>query len=639
MSPEVIASFVAALGAAGLFAASWAVYQLRRERRALAYGRAALRDLSVPSDTSFDYRDWLAGQGLRVNDSHFAEHLLAAADSSRSGRALSLRELHEVSARREGRRPAARFAEGVIALLLVVGIAGTLLAIKPLLGNFSLVVTGAGLTEVSDNLVRATRLIRSLSDAFVPSLVALGATVLVAVMRGVYVYRRWHLAGELDRFDLEDLLQRFPPPSVTREMNEIRAQLAELVARMLSSQQKVTQFVTGLSQSAARFHGDVPDLVAASLRADKAVNGMAGGLADLALRLDTHFGPGSPLLARLDQVGTCAADMQAAAAQVRSNGDLLAQALRDSHHLLKVTADNLPEQLRAAGQDAGAAIGTATASAVTAACRTTVQELQSAAQPVRDAAAAVATADQALRSDLTTIADGIRHDLQHATARLQEELEQGLASAVDRVLGIHQAAQEAIARGEVSVSQMRELQDRIEHTLREAGRGAAELLRVDEDLQGATGRLTESGRRLEESTARLAQVQQAGAALAERLAGVGREVHDDIGVSREVRAGLLDIAAIQETTVRQLGETVGESRRVAAVWEEMEARLDGRGESLGRLLREGRELGVAVRTAGEQLAERQARLDAAVAALVQALERRRALRSRGLLDGIFGRRP
>ncbi|HYN78368.1 MAG TPA: hypothetical protein VES73_11310, partial [Lamprocystis sp. (in: g-proteobacteria)] len=239
LTPVIISLIVGGIGVVGLFAAFRAAHAISLERAAMRRGRSALRDLPMGQDTVFNYRDWLIDRGANLADSHFADHLLAAADATKSGRAVSLHELHEVSARREARRVWARLSGGITALLLVCGIAGTLAAIKPVLGNFALDSKAAGTTEVSVNITKATDLIQGLSTAFLPSLVALLFTLIVASARGWYAHGRGVLAGELDRLDMEDLFQRFPPPSLSRELDGVRGQLAELTVQMLASQRNL----------------------------------------------------------------------------------------------------------------------------------------------------------------------------------------------------------------------------------------------------------------------------------------------------------------------------------------------------------------------------------------------------------------
>jgi len=97
-APIVIAIIVGLIGMVGLFAAGRAAYEIGRERAVLRRGQAALRDLPMPADAGFDYRVWINDRGAEISDSHFGDHLRAASDAEKSGRAVSLHELHSAGA-------------------------------------------------------------------------------------------------------------------------------------------------------------------------------------------------------------------------------------------------------------------------------------------------------------------------------------------------------------------------------------------------------------------------------------------------------------------------------------------------------------------------------------------------------------
>lgn len=429
---QVSLSLVIAIGVVG-FTAAWLAYLgIKAERDAVRRGRNAIGNMPCDGD---ELRHWLKEQ--RLDDSHLGDHLRAAADARRSGRAISLNELHQVSARREARRRSARLSGGIAGLLLVCGIAGTLASIKPVLGAFKVSAATDGTVSGPGSVDVATRMIHDLSEAFWPSLIALGLTVIIAFVRGFYTHGRGILAGELDQFDLEDLFHRFPPPSLSQELDGVRRELADLTARMLTSQGKFDDFVVRLSDAAKGFGRDAPPLQAASDRFVDGVNALAPKMDALGKTIADHLGPTAPVVSRFDGLLAIASDVNRAATQMQMAGAILSKHLLASHQVLKTTADGLPAQLQAACQSASGIIADAASRALAAACADAVARLDAAAAPLRDAAQSVASENRALKAETSqAIADLTRSvtALCDATTEgMLQDLNTGLDAATGRV--------------------------------------------------------------------------------------------------------------------------------------------------------------------------------------------------------------
>lgn len=431
-----IAFVVGIIGIIGLFAAIRAKHEIDLERINLKKGSLALRDLPKHNGHEYNYRDWLQSIDSKPSfiDSHFANHLLAAADTTQAKRAISLPELQDVSARREARRFWARVSRGITAMLLVCGIAGTLLSIKPVLGGFVLDDKGTGTTEVTVNINKATDLIQGLSDAFLPSLVALILTLLVAAARGWYTHMRDVLAGELDRLDLEDLLVRFPPPSLSRELDGVRGQLADLTAQMLASQRNLDAFVERLSDAANNFHSDTPYLVQASKHFATGVKALSPSIDRLRDTIDNQLGANSPLVNRFDGLLAVSTQVTEAAAQMHMSTNILKEHLPAAHQLLKETTDALPAQIQMACKSASSIIADTTAKAMTNACTVAVQRLDEAAMPLREAAQSIADENNALKADTSQVIANLTGTLQVLCNSTTETMRNDLNKELDNVV-------------------------------------------------------------------------------------------------------------------------------------------------------------------------------------------------------------
>jgi len=643
-APIVIAIFVGLIGMVGLFAAGRAAYEIGRERAVLRRGQAALRDLPMPVDAGFDYRSWINDRGAEISDSHFGDHLRAASDASKSGRAVSLHELHEVSARREARRIWARLSGGVTALLLVCGIAGTLAAIKPVLEGFNLQASPAGITQGAENADQATKMIQSLSRAFLPSLVALVLTVFVAVTRGFYAHRRGELAGELDQLDMEDIFPRFPPPSVSRELDQVRAQLGDLTTQMLASQRNLDGFVAKLTGAATGFGNDAPPLRAASQQFADAAADLGPKLDKLISALDQHLGQQSPVVRQFAQMHSVGQEVKTAAAEMQMAGAVMSKHLMNSHKLLLKVADELPEQIKAGCQKASSIIADKTAAAIEAAGADAVQALDAAAEPIRRAADRVAKADADLRTDVVktvnngvqsidkrcidtsaeikaagqTMTQSVATTLQQQAARMDQRVAametafaQALADALSSLTPMHDATVKAIDKTHQTVDKLDGMQKDLSRMVKDHSANITAMSQVREGLDATTSRVAELGQQIGGAANAVSAAGSKIAEIGDRLEEFQQRVDRVPSVLEAATKRLEESQRENATLVRDFSELSKRVEPLRETWSGLLAEIgqlldDGnrwneeQAQTVGEMMRAANELKLAIDAASEQ---------------------------------------
>lgn len=684
-TPIVATSIVVLIAFFGAACGLIAGAGIEREQRMLKRGVDSLRDVPAGPAASFDYRRWVKERPELV-DTHFADHLLSAWAAAKAGRAVSLHELHEVSARREARRRSARLSGGITGLLLVCGIAGTLFAIKPILGGFNISSDPDGVVEAGKSALIATKMIQDLGQAFWPSLAALIGTIVVVFLRGVYAHRRGTLAGELDQLDLEELFPRFPPPSISREFDEVRAGLGELVTTMLASQRSFDDFVKRLTGAARGFRADAPPLQQAATRFATASETLAPKLDALLVALPIHFGPDAPLCARLGSLDILGQQVTATALEMKQNGSIMAEQLETAHRILQQTANDLPGQIKDGCVSAATILKVATSNAVTAACADTARSMDAAAAPVRDAAAALHAADQALRDDVATTIDTLARDvaarslatenaigatnkalrddigatnkalrddigktletltleMQEHTEAMEKDFRSELKTAVATVGKMHGSAADAIAKVEATVGQLEDLQALAEKTLAEHKEGRKEAAKVRKDMQSTANQVEQIGQQFKTVMTELGDAQQTSRTLSDRFAGITTDLERLATTSGDLYTGLADLSTAQQTAAQQINEVLGRAGQTTATWQalvEAMTRLSGSGTTLNsdfdRLLVKGREIAQLLERGTADAARQQVQLTERVASLSEVIVRLDAKRESHWVDRIF----
>lgn len=326
--PVVVATIVGAIGLLGIVAGLVACRRVVAEGKTLDRGEDALTgSLPVADLDSTDPVTWLAANGLPKN-SHFGDHLLTVWRGWLGERVPTLSELHNLSARRERSRISARISGGITALLLICGIAGTLLCIHPILQAFTIPVNDKA--EVLIDPVVAQRLIRSLGSAFIPSLTALVATVLVAILRGIYLQSTTGLAWRLDRFAVDNLFPLFKPKRFGTELTEVHLKLSRLVDRL---EERDREFGVGFEifgKAALDLKESGPKLKAASDRITDAAVRLASETVSMTNALNTHLGENSALANGTRSISDILVTCMDAANQLREGGVTLATSLAEA---------------------------------------------------------------------------------------------------------------------------------------------------------------------------------------------------------------------------------------------------------------------------------------------------------------------
>lgn len=641
VTPIVISALVGCIGVFGLVAALIATNGIGRERSRLKHGREVLRDLPLGQPPSFDYREWI-NEHRGLADSHFTDHILATSGAAQSGRAVTLHELHEVSARREARRLSASMSGGVTTLLLVCGIAGTLWCIKPVLSGFDIRANPAGEFEAAESAQTATKLIQDLSGAFLPSLVALVLTILVTFVRGFYTHTRGALAGELDRFALEDLFPRFPPPSVSRELDEVRSQLAELVTQMVASQRNFDHFVDRLSGAARNFRAQAPPLQDASKRFVDAADILSPKLDELRTTLSGSLGATSPLCTQLGSLDTLSKQVTATVQEMHLAGTVLTKHLHESHLLLREIAADLPAQIAAGCETASKIIGEATANTINAACTEAIRTLDTAAAPLRQAAEEVNAANQALRDDITRSLQSSVQGLRKHGDTMEQDFRQALEAAVAMITMMQDSATGAINKAGFTVDRLEQLQKKIMNSLGETAMARQKIAQFRTDMQSATAQIGAYSHKLQDATTELHDAHKAGRTLINGLASMAPNIDRLTKGSNDLLTAFEGLKASQETTTQRIDELLRRTEQAAENWQTILAETTQRSEAgailnaeSARLLAKGEEVATQLKDGAAEAALQQQRLADDLAVLSDALTHLEHKKDSSWVDRVF----
>lgn len=293
----VVAGLVGLVGCISAIRA-WAL--VKREQAGLKLAEGALiSDESWEGGYTFDsaaFSNWLRDRGITPH-SHLCDSVRCYWAAWRAGRSPSLVELHTLVNRRERSRLDSRLSAGIAAMLLVLGIVGTLSSIHPVLTHFVLPGSDSGaLNEVSGGAEAVQALLSSLGNAFLPSLTALGFTVAVVICRGLYLRDLHRFTLELDSFAIEKLASRYRSPSLSEQYREVKNSLIGVSDSILSREQL---FETAVGALQAVVEGVQPvfrKLASAAERSEVAANNLASGAESLRGSLTQNLGVESPLV-------------------------------------------------------------------------------------------------------------------------------------------------------------------------------------------------------------------------------------------------------------------------------------------------------------------------------------------------------
>lgn len=244
------------VGLIGVVAAIMAAQHVDKDRKLIEQvGTRLVSDQSwIGSHSRHEHElnTWLGKLGIR-NDSGVADVILTCWSAWLGSRPPALNEIQVLVARRERTQVAVRLSGGIAALLLVIGIAGTLVSVKPVLEGFAFkssvqTTKGGSLVSVVENTDLINRLMRNLGEAFMPSLVALIATVIVAIFRGIYTLGLHRYTLELDRFAIRTVMPQFRPRSISDEFAVVRLNFESLAKSIQKREEKFEQVVNSLME-------------------------------------------------------------------------------------------------------------------------------------------------------------------------------------------------------------------------------------------------------------------------------------------------------------------------------------------------------------------------------------------------------
>lgn len=238
---------------------------------------------------------WLRTRRISL-DSCIADSIRACWSAWLGGRATSLTELHALVARRERARGSARLSAGIAGLLLLVGIVGTLSCVHPILKDFRFKVSSNGeLQEVAQSTALVNSLVNNLGDAFWPSLIALGGTVLVVFCRGCYALSLHQFTLQLDRFAISSLMPRYRPSSIAQEYSDVKRILSELSEDISRREQGFGSVVEELQKLVTGITPAVEALKATAEQSDEAAKKLAARSKSIADGITRTLGPNSPI--------------------------------------------------------------------------------------------------------------------------------------------------------------------------------------------------------------------------------------------------------------------------------------------------------------------------------------------------------
>jgi hypothetical protein len=242
--PALFSYLAAFVGLIGILSALVAAKQVLDERKLIKQAGTRLASseswIGAHTHSEHELNNWLGSLGIR-NYSGVADVILTCWSAWLGSRPPALNEIHVLVSRRERTKFFVRLSGGIAALLLVIGICGTLVSVKPVLENFdfkSSLPTSAqttqegGLVSVVENIDLINQLMQNLGEAFMPSLVALIATVSVAVFRGGYTLRLHRYTLELDQFAIRTVMPHFRSRSVSDEFATVRS-IFESIAKSI----------------------------------------------------------------------------------------------------------------------------------------------------------------------------------------------------------------------------------------------------------------------------------------------------------------------------------------------------------------------------------------------------------------------
>lgn len=311
--PIFFAAFAGAVGILGCIAAFLAYASTSRDRNGIQNAKTVLASPeSWEGAQTYSEHELVKWFRIRRIDpeSGIADVIRACRSAWLGSRSTSLTELHVLVARRERTKVPARLSAGIAAILLVIGIVGTLCSVKPVLKEFQFRAStpegvipstdAPSLVNVEDSTALVNSLMHSLGDAFLPSLVALGFTIVVVASRGIYssVLQRYTI--ELDRFAMDIVMPQYRPRSISDEYEEVRTTFDALAKTIGARDAKFDKVINELTKFVDSVGPTLEGLDIGIKKMTTAADALASRSNSIADTLSRTLGKKSPLYAAVN---------------------------------------------------------------------------------------------------------------------------------------------------------------------------------------------------------------------------------------------------------------------------------------------------------------------------------------------------
>jgi hypothetical protein len=298
-APALWTLVAAVVGSVGMLAALKARSVVEAERKRIKDAKANLAGSEAWAEahnrSDLELDKWLSSRGIHP-DSYIADIVHTCWAAWLGGRAASLTELHALVGRRERSRVSTKLSGGIAALLLVIGVVGTLSSVEPILTKFQFKVSADGeLQGTAESTQLINSLLNDLGVAFWPSMTALFFTVAVVSVRGLYLLSLHQFSLEMDRFATRTILPRFTPRTITEEYAEVKSTLRDLSENILRRETDFAGVVGDLKSVAADLGPVIKALEKTAQTSDAAAEKLSSRARSIAEGLKESLGDGSPI--------------------------------------------------------------------------------------------------------------------------------------------------------------------------------------------------------------------------------------------------------------------------------------------------------------------------------------------------------
>jgi hypothetical protein len=348
--PELIAFFIGALAFAGVVSSIIATHSVEKEDAQL---KLLSDSMMEPTTWVKVYEmpavDWLKQTGI-LAESHAADQLKAIRGCWGCGMLPSLGELHSLVARRERSRKSVRFASGLAASLLIIGIAGTLLGIHPLLTKFSINPTADGTIDASKNAQQVMDLVAGLGKAFLPSLTALFGTICIVLFRGFYVRSAQKLASRIDGFVVESLFPAFKPKSQEEVMGGVKQGIASLAGGIEARDNHFSKAVTEFGKIVESLKSVAVELNKTARLVSTAADNLGTNSESVSAALDRNFGGASVILKAVSMVSDYASEASTQYKAIGESSVELKNAIAAQSEILTAASEEIKKSTNSASR-------------------------------------------------------------------------------------------------------------------------------------------------------------------------------------------------------------------------------------------------------------------------------------------------